>query len=67
MSIISDWGNRIFGGWKTWGPNRIAGDGAFASSAATAAAALYGNVNTDAAMKLSAMWACLHIRAETVG
>jgi HK97 family phage portal protein len=54
---------RIKGGWKTWGPNAAAGDAGFASSDAPSDV----NVNPETAMRLSAVWACMHLRAETIG
>ena len=59
---MSIW-TRIKGGWKTWGPNAIIGDGAFASDSSQ----LYDSVTADMAMRLSAVWGCQHLRAETVG
>lgn len=63
MSILQ----RIFGGWKTWGPNRISGDGALSSGSHNADRALYPSVNEDTALTISAMLACLRLRSETHG
>lgn len=59
---MSIW-TRIKGGWKTWGPNAIIGDGAFSSDSSQ----LYDSVTADMALRLSAVWACMHLRAETIG
>lgn len=54
----------IKGGWKTWGPNAIAGSGAFDIGDNDP---LYEAVSVNAAMKLSAYKACIELRAETLG
>lgn len=51
------------GGWKTYGPNSIAGDGAFASDPD----GIGGAVGVTAAMKIAAFFACINLRAESVG
>lgn len=51
----------IHGGWKTYGPNSIDGPGAFDGPDAAK------NVNAETAIRLSAVWACQNIRAETTG
>lgn len=65
MGIWQLLSGNIVGGWKTHGPNAIAGPGAFDSGSASERE--YESVNTEAAMKLTAVWACMHIRAETIG
>jgi len=63
MSIFS-WGyDRLFGGWKTWGPNAAPGFGAFATDSGS----IYRHIGKNEAMKLSAFYACLKLRAETIG
>lgn len=53
--------SRIKGGWRTWGPGSGGGDGAFASDDP------FFNVTPQTALKLSAVFACVHLRAETIG
>lgn len=56
MSIFQ----RIWGGWKTQG---IAEDAGFASDSPSGST----SVTEETAMRLSAVWACQHLRAETIG
>lgn len=63
MSIFT----RIWGGWKTWGPNRIAGDGAFSSKESAASSALFDSVSESTAMRVAAFHSCVRLRAETQG
>lgn len=56
--------SRIFGGWKTWGPNQMQGSGAFDSGTSSP---LYSNVSADTAMRIAAYNACIQMRAETIG
>lgn len=53
---------RIFGGWKTHGPNTTIGAGAFNGPLGT-----YDAVSRDMALRLSVVWACMNLRAETIG
>lgn len=62
MAIWRPFYSALRGGWKTWGPNTIAGVGAFDSSDSP-----LPSVTGDAALKLSAFHACLNLRAETIG
>lgn len=62
MAIVSLMWNKIVGGWKTWGPGRIVGNGAFAGADDGTPA-----INEETALKLAAVWACTHLRAETIG
>lgn len=59
---MSIW-TRIKGGWKTYGPNAIAGAGGFDSGSDPT----YSAVTADQAIKLSAVSACLNLRSETIG
>lgn len=59
MSIVA-W---LRGGWKTWGPGTTGIAGAYASEDGS----LYDAVSADSALKLSAAWACMTLRAETIG
>ena len=52
----------IAGGWKTYGPNGISGPGAFASDGLSDTP-----VNATSAMKISALFACVNQRAESIG
>lgn len=56
---------RIVGGWRTHGPH----SGAFVDAAFDSREDfdLYGAATKAAAMKLSAVWACMTLRAETLG
>jgi HK97 family phage portal protein len=63
MSIWSRLYGAISGGWKTYGPNSINGPGAFDEPAGSP----YESVTQDMALKLSAVWACMHLRSETLG
>lgn len=60
---MSIW-NRIFGGWKTHGPNASGGPGAWAGGEGDAASAA---VTADMAMRLSAVSSCVELRAEVIG
>ena len=51
------------GGWRTYGPNSGDGPGAFDSGDNNP----FESVTADAAMKLSAVWACMNLRAEVIG
>ena len=62
--ILSDLITHVRGGWKTYGPNQLAGDGAFSISAAND---LYQQVSQEMALKVSALHAALKLRAETIG
>ena len=63
MSMWNSINQFIRGGWRTYGP--AGGDipGPFDSRSDP----LYDSVAADTAIKLSAWWACLHLRAETLG
>lgn len=50
------------GGWKTHGPNSITGPGAFDDPGGA-----FDSVSGELALRLSAVWSCMHIRAETAG
>lgn len=64
MSILS----YIFGGWKTWGPNRISGDGANSSGPFSSSAAAWATeVSESAALRIAALHSCLRLRAEVRG
>lgn len=63
MSILSGLWGRITGGWKTYGPNQISGNGALALDVNDA----YGAVEATAALRLTAFLAALRLRAETIG
>jgi phage portal protein, HK97 family len=61
MTIFSQIYGSLKGGWKTHGPNQISGSGAFDSPDG------FGDtVSAESAMRLSAVWSCMNIRAETV-
>lgn len=62
MSIWHRVYGNIAGGWKTYGPNGITGVGAFASDGDTPS-----SVSVDAGMKLSALFAAVNLRSETIG
>lgn len=62
MSIFSLTMGQLRGGWRTHGPNQIAGPGAF-----NRADGDYEDVNAETALRLSAAWACVNMRAETAG
>src|SRR5690606_21104325 len=63
MTIWSQLYGTLKGGWKTYGPNSISGPGGFAEHDEDGPTA----VNAETAMKLSAVWACQNLRAETMG
>lgn len=63
MTILSLISGSLKGGWKTHGPNQIAGPGAFDSRGDGD----YESINAEISMRLSAVWACANIRAETAG
>jgi HK97 family phage portal protein len=65
MTIFQDVLGSLRGGWRTYGPDSLTGSGAFASSGEDGS--IYDSVNAESAMKLSAVWSCMNIRAETVG
>lgn len=54
---------RIFGGWRTWGPNGGSQPGAFDDSPDSP----YTSVGADTALKMAAVFACITLRAETIG
>lgn len=62
--LLSDLITHIKGGWKTYGPNQLGGDGAFSINSADD---LYRSVTEEMALKVSALYACLKLRAETIG
>lgn len=62
--LLSDLITHIKGGWKTYGPNQLSGDGAFSINSADD---LYRSVTEEMALKVSALYACLKLRAETIG
>ena len=64
MSIWKQVYGSLVGGWKTYGPNAISGPGAFDSAGD---GDITESVTAEAAMKLTAVWACMNIRAETIG
>ena len=64
MSIWKQVYGSLVGGWKTYGPNSISGPGAFDSAGD---GDITESVTAEAAMKLTAVWACMNIRAETIG
>lgn len=53
----------IKGGWRTYGPNSSGFSGAFNSHDDP----LLDPVSAQAALKLSAAWGCVNLRAETIG
>ena len=62
MSIFNlSW---LRGGWKTWGPGTQGIVGGYASAADSN---VYESVSADSALNLSAAWACMTLRAETIG
>ena len=63
MTIFSQIYGSLKGGWKTHGPNALIGPGAFD----TPSDGVYESVTDQAALRLSAVWACMNIRAETIG
>lgn len=62
MSIWQQVYGSLKGGWKTHGPNSIVGPGAFDSPDG-----VFDSVTAETALRLSAVWACMNIRAETIG
>lgn len=62
MSIWRSLYGSLRGGWRTWGPESVAGAGAFDSGDSPTE-----TVTAAAAMRLSAFWACVNLRAETIG
>src|SRR6478736_9449427 len=56
---MSIW-KRIIGGWRTWGPNSP-GVASFDAPSTTE------YVSSAEAIRLSALWACLNLRAESIG
>ena len=63
MSIWKQIYGSLVGGWRTYGPNSGTVDGAFASNDSD----LYQTVTAQTAMNISALWACMCLRAETIG
>lgn len=59
---MSIW-QRIKGGWKTYGPNALIGNGAFSTDDDSP----FGSVSLADALNLSAYVACLNRRCETIG
>lgn len=62
MSIWKRVYGSLSGGWKTYGPNAIVGPGAFDSNDGE-----FESITAETAIKLSAVWACQNLRAETIG
>ena len=62
--LLADLITHVRGGWKTYGPGAISGDGAFSINAAND---LYQQVSQEVALKVSALYACVKLRAETIG
>lgn len=62
--LLSDLITHVRGGWKTIGPNQIQGNGAFSIDSVNE---LYQSVSQEVALKISALYACLKLRAETIG
>lgn len=62
--LLSDLITTLRGGWKTYGPNQLRGDGAFATSSFDD---LYTTVTKEMALKVSALYAIVKLRAETIG
>ena len=52
------------GGWKTHGPNALVGPAGFDSSSSDSP---YDSVTADTAIKLSAVYACVSLRSNTIG
>lgn len=50
----------LSGGWRTWGPNSGVVPGGFDGGST-----VYEAVSADAALTMSAVWACVHLRAES--
>lgn len=62
-NLMGGWGSPTSGGsWGTVGPGGLSGAGAFSNYDRD-----FGTINQEMALKLSAVWACMNIRAETVG
>lgn len=62
MTIWTSTLEGLVGGWKTYGPGQLAGPGAFDTPSDGEE-----SVNADSAMKLSAVHACIKLRAEIRG
>ena len=60
MSIFSFASGWIRGGWKTYGPGRFIGNGAYHSDEGGV------SINEETSLKLMAYWACLNLRSETM-
>jgi HK97 family phage portal protein len=60
---MSIW-RRIFGGWKTHGPGTLGMTAGFDSHDSSQA---YDPVDADTALKLSAVYSCVSLRAEVIG
>lgn len=63
MSIWREVFGSLIGGWKTYGPNSPLSPGAFAGGADDT----FPSVGAATALKLSAVWACVNLRAEVNG
>lgn len=63
MTVFSQLYGSLVGGWKTHGPNALAGPGAFNAPDEGG----YESVTAEAALRLAAVWSCMNIRAETIG
>lgn len=57
--------DRIPGGWRTWGPGLSIDYEGYGSSGPLGST--YFPVSESAAMRLSAVWACMNTRSETIG
>jgi HK97 family phage portal protein len=64
MSIWKQVYGSLRGGWKTYGPNSIDGPGAFDSADDDSP---FGSVTAETALRLSAVHACISLRAEIIG
>lgn len=62
--LLSDLITTLRGGWKTYGPNQMPGNGAFATGSIDD---LYTSVSKEMALKVSALYAIVKLRAETIG
>ena len=62
--ILSNLITSLRGGWKTYGPNQLSSDGAFATGSVDD---LYTSVTKEMALKVSALYAIVKLRAETIG
>lgn len=64
MTIWTQLYGSLKGGWKTYGPNAIEGPGGFAELDEDGSNT---SVSAELALRLSAVWACQNLRAETMG